>query len=144
MGQQRSRQVARRAAMAAQATRRAQRAEREQRLDAFAVTVSVELGEGRAALAAAELRAGRALREMTTVEGLSMRAAAQWCGGDLSVREVTRLVRLAEHDTAPATGDGGEETADSAAAARGPASEAPSGLPAVPGEGPGGVSGVPA
>ena len=137
MGQQRARQVARRAAMAAQATRRAQRAEREQRLDAFAVTVSVELGEGRAALAAAELRAGRALREMTTVEGLSVRAAAQWCGGDLSVREVTRLVRLAE-PAAPAAGVGGKETADSAAAAaEGLAMAAPPGPQTVPGEGPG-------
>ncbi len=134
MGQQRSRQVARRAAMAAQATRRAARVEREARLDAFAVTVAVELGEGRAALAAAELRAGRALRAMTTVEGLSVRAAAQWCGGDLSVREVTRLVRLAE-PAAPASRAGGEETPDSGAEPPEPATAAPSGLQAVAREG---------
>jgi hypothetical protein len=116
MGQQAARQMARREAMAAQATRRAARAERDQRLDAFAVTVSVELGEGRAALAAAELRAGRALRAMTAVEGLSVREAAQWCGGELSVREVTRLVRLAEH-AAPAAGAGGDATKENATAA---------------------------
>jgi len=122
MGQQAARQAARRAAMAAQATRRAARAERDQRLDALAVTVSVELGEGRAALAAAELRAGRALHAMTS-EGLSVRDAAQWCGGELSVREMTRLVRLAEQ-AAPA-GDSGA-TPDSGGAARGPATTAPS------------------
>ena len=43
----------------------------------------------------AERRAGEALRTMTDDEGLSVREAADWCGSGVTVREVTRLRRLA-------------------------------------------------
>lgn len=35
-----------------------------------------------------------ALRTMTDEEGLSLREAVDWCGSGVSVREVTRLLRL--------------------------------------------------
>jgi hypothetical protein len=39
-----------------------------------------------------------AMQEMTEDDGLSVRAAVEWCGsGDLTVREVTRLRQLAHY-----------------------------------------------
>ena len=62
------------------------------------------LGERDALVRDAERRAGQALRTMTDNEGLSVREAVEWCGsGALTVREVTRLRRLA-HD--PPSGSG--------------------------------------
>jgi hypothetical protein len=43
----------------------------------------------------ADRRAGRALREMTEDEGLSVREAVKWCGGEISTREAVRMRRLA-------------------------------------------------
>jgi hypothetical protein len=42
----------------------------------------------------AERRAGEALRTMTDDEGLSVREAVDWCGSGVTVREITRLLRL--------------------------------------------------
>ena len=42
----------------------------------------------------AERRAGQALRTMTDNEGLSVREAVDWCGSGVTVREITRLLRL--------------------------------------------------
>ena len=56
------------------------------------------VGERDAAVAEAEQRAGNALREMTTVEGVTLREAVEWCGDQIGVREATRLRRLAEND----------------------------------------------
>ena len=42
----------------------------------------------------AERRAGRALLTMTEDEGLSVREAVKWCGNGITVREITRLLRL--------------------------------------------------
>ena len=53
------------------------------------------LGERDGAVRDAERRAGEALRTMTGDEGLSVREAADWCGNGVTVREVTRLRRLA-------------------------------------------------
>jgi hypothetical protein len=47
-----------------------------------------------AAVTAAERRAGHALREMTDQEGLTLREAVAWCGGELTPREAARLRRL--------------------------------------------------
>jgi hypothetical protein len=56
------------------------------------------LGERAGAVRDAERRAVEALRRMTDKESLSVREAIDWCGsGGLTVREVTRLRRLA-HD----------------------------------------------
>jgi hypothetical protein len=95
MNQQSARQAARRAALDAQAVLRKQRADRERRLEGLAVAVLTAIGERDGAVWDAERRAGEALRTMTGDEGLSVRAAAEWCGNAVTMREVTRLRRLA-------------------------------------------------
>jgi hypothetical protein len=95
MGQQSVRQAARRSALDAQAARRKERADRERRLEALAVAVLTALGERDGAVKDAERRAGEALRAMSEDEGLSVREAAEWCGTGITLREVTRLRRLA-------------------------------------------------
>jgi hypothetical protein len=95
MSQQSVRQAARRAALDAQAVRRKERADRERRLEVLAVEVLTAIGERDGAIWDAERRAGEALRTMTGDEGLSVRAAADWCGNAITSREVTRLRRLA-------------------------------------------------
>ena len=82
--------------MDAQAVLRKVRADRERRLEDLAVEVLITLGERDGAVQDAELRAGEALRVMTVDEGLSVREAAEWCGG-VTVRDVTRLRRLAQN-----------------------------------------------
>jgi len=98
MGQQSIRQEARRAALDVASKRRRERAEREKRLEDLAVRVLVAMRERDAAVADAERRAGKALREMTEDERLSVREAAEWCGDEITTREATRLRRLAEDD----------------------------------------------
>jgi hypothetical protein len=95
MSQQSVRQAARRSALDAQAARRRERADRERRLEALAVAVLTALGERDRAVKDAELRAGEALRAMSVDEGLSVREAVEWCGTAITVREVSRLRRLA-------------------------------------------------
>jgi hypothetical protein len=98
ISQQSVRQAARRSASNAQAELRKVRVDRERRLEGLAVNVLTALGERDEAVQDAERRrAGEALRMMTDDEGLSVRDAADWCGGGVTVREVTRLRRLA-HD----------------------------------------------
>jgi hypothetical protein len=103
MNQQSVRQAARRAALDAQAVLRKERADRERRLEGLAVAVLTAIGERDGAVWDAERRAGEALRTMTGDEGLSVRAAAEWCGNAVTMREVTRLRRLAP-DTASGAG----------------------------------------
>jgi hypothetical protein len=95
MSQRSVRQAARRAALDAQAARRRDRAERERRLEVLAVEVLTAIGERDGAVWDAERRAGEALRTMTGDEGLSVHAAAEWCGNAITIREVARLRRLA-------------------------------------------------
>lgn len=56
----------------------------------------VAVRERDAAVADAERRAGRALREMTENEGLSVREAVEWCGDEITTRDATRLRGLAQ------------------------------------------------
>jgi hypothetical protein len=95
MSQRPVRQAVRRSALDAQAVLRKVRADRERRLEALAVAVLTALGERDAFVRDAERRAGQALRTMTDVEGLSVREAVDWCGSGVTVREITRLLRLA-------------------------------------------------
>jgi hypothetical protein len=97
MSQQTVRQAARRAALDAQAVIRKERADRERRIEALAVAALTAIGERDGAVWDAEKRAGEALRTMTDDEGLSVRAAADWCGNGITMREMTRLRRLAPH-----------------------------------------------
>jgi hypothetical protein len=94
MSQQSVRQAARRSALDARAVLRKERADRERRLEALAVAVLTALGERDAFVRDAERRARQALRTMTDDEGLSLREAVHWCGSGLTVREITRLLRL--------------------------------------------------
>lgn len=107
MGQQSMRQAARRAALDAQAQLRRERAERDKRKEALAVEVLTALEERKAAIVDCERRAGQALRDLTEREGLSVSQAAEWCAGELTTREVKRLVGLlcgsASESTTPQT-----------------------------------------
>ena len=96
MPNQTARQQARRAALDAQTRMRQARAEQERRRSALAVTVVTALAERDALVVACEARAGEALRTLTEAEGLTLREAVQWCGGDeqLNVREATRLRKV--------------------------------------------------
>lgn len=96
ISQQSIRQEARRTALDVQSKRRRERAEREKRLGALAVRVLVAVREREAAVADADRRAGKALRDMTEDEGLLVREAVKWCGDEITTREATRLRRLAE------------------------------------------------
>ncbi|HET9563182.1 MAG TPA: hypothetical protein VFP27_01410, partial [Mycobacterium sp.] len=60
----------------------------------LAVVVLTALGERDAFVRDAERRAGQALQMMTDDEGLSLRDAVDWCGSGVTVREITRLLRL--------------------------------------------------
>jgi hypothetical protein len=59
-----------------------------------ALDVLVAVSERDAAIQAAERRAGPALRVMTDRDGLSLRDAVEWCGGELTLQEATRMRRL--------------------------------------------------
>jgi hypothetical protein len=96
MSQQTIRQRARRQALDAAARRRRERAAREKRLQDLVVQVLTAVGERDVAVAATEKRAGAALRQMTEVEGLTLREAVEWCGEEISVREATRLRHLTD------------------------------------------------
>ena len=74
------------------------------------------LGEREALIARTEREAGKALATMTRAEGLSLREAVDWCASALSVREATRLRRLAEipevSDATAASDDPGDDPGD--------------------------------
>ena len=97
MSQQTIKQQARRTAREMAEKRRREREERERRVIDLAERVMVAIGERDAAVAETEKRAGEALRELTEREGLSLSEAVEWCGETVSVREATRLRRLASH-----------------------------------------------
>jgi hypothetical protein len=103
MSQQSVRQAARRSALNAQAVLRKQRADRERRLEALAAEVLAALGERDGAVRDAELRAGGGLLAMTDDEDLSVREAVEWCGSGVTMREVTRLRRLADQHSGGGT-----------------------------------------
>jgi hypothetical protein len=130
MSQQTMRQKARRDARTVTSKRRAALLERAKRLEDLAVQVMTAIGERDAAVAAAETRAGAALREMTTVEGVTLREAVEWCGDQIGVREATRLRRLAENDQDAEKGDEDGATALAATAAPAESGEAGAGTAA--------------
>jgi hypothetical protein len=119
MSQQTIRQRARRQALDVAARRRRERTARERRLRGLVVQVLTAVGERDVAVAATEKLAGAALRQMTDVEGLTLREAAEWCGEEISVREATRL----RHLTDEADDDGQPEQGDPVGTASGGAAE---------------------
>ena len=66
----------------------------------LAEQVMVALGERDVAVAAAERKAGASVRQLIETEGLSVSEAVEWCGGTLTLREVTRLRRLVDEQGA--------------------------------------------
>ena len=121
MSQQTIKQQARRTAREMAEKRRKEREERERRVIDLAEQVMVAIGQRDAAVAETEKRAGEALRELTEVEGLSLGEAVEWCGETVTVREATRLRRLAAE---PETGErdgkqGGDGAAELATAGSG-------------------------
>ena len=134
MPNQTARQQARRVALDAQTKMRQARAERERRRSVLAVTVVTALAERDALVTACEARAGEALRTLTRTEGLTLREAVEWCGGEdqLSVREATRLRRVegtGAGEPAGSAADAGENSERAATAA--PASSPDAGRMAV-------------
>ena len=105
MNQQMIKQRARRTAREMADKRRKEREERERRVIGLAERVMVAIGERDAAVAETEKRAGEALRELTEREGPSLVEAVEWCGETVTVREATRLRRLASEPQ----GEGGRE-----------------------------------
>jgi hypothetical protein len=101
------RQKARRDARTVTSKRRAVLLERAKRLEDLAVQVITAIGEREAAVAEAENRAGKALREMTSIEGVTVREAVEWCGNHIGLREATRLRRLADESDAGDQTDAG-------------------------------------
>lgn len=93
VSRQAMRQVARRRVQEALATKQKDREAQERRLQASAVAVLTALAERDAAVVVAEQAAAVSIASMVA-EGLSLTAVADWCGG-LSVREVTRLSKVA-------------------------------------------------
>ena len=120
MSQQTIKQQARRTAREMAERRRLARVEKERRMTDLAEHVMVAIGERDQAVAAAEARAGEALREWTEAEGLTLAEMVEWCGGLLTAREAARLRRLADEDGAPqetgtrgyADGDAGGDAGD--------------------------------
>lgn len=93
MGNQATRQAARRRVSEALAIKQRERAEREKRLSESAVSVLTALAQRDEAVEAKELAAAVAITRMTD-DGLSVGEIADWCGG-LDAREVGRLAKLA-------------------------------------------------
>ncbi|NHC22185.1 hypothetical protein G6553_03230 [Nocardioides sp. IC4_145] len=108
MSQQTIKQQARRTAREMAEKRRKEREERERRVIDLAEQVMVAIGERDAAVAETEKRAGEALRELTEAEGLSLGEAVEWCGETVTVREATRLRRLASEPQADDGDQGGD------------------------------------
>ena len=122
MSQQTIRQQARRTAREMAEKLRREREARERRVVNLAELVMVAIAQRDAAVAEAEMRAGEALRELTEREGLSLGEAVEWCGETVTVREATRLRRLAGQRQAHVNGgepDGAEIGAALATAASG-------------------------
>lgn len=95
----------RREAKEAQARLRQDRKAREKRLSALGEEVMVSLGERDAVVRDFEQRAGKALRQMVDVEGMSLREAAHWCGDGLTLAEARRLRTLTEVESSSELGE---------------------------------------
>ncbi len=106
MSQQTIKQQARRTAREMAERRRREREERERRVIDLAERIMVAIGERDAAVAETEKRAGEALRQLTDREGLSLGEAVESRGETITVREATRLRRLASK---PQADDGREK-----------------------------------
>lgn len=92
MTRQQIKQSARKAALQSQERRRRDRAAQDKLLEGLAVEVLVAFAQRDEAIREAEQRAGVAVLSMQG-EGLSASEVAQWCGENVSAREVRRLAQ---------------------------------------------------
>lgn len=99
MGKQTIRQRARQQALDVAARHRRERAAREKRLQDLAASALAAVMERDEFVTAADQRIGAALRQMTEVEGLTLREAIEWCGDAVTEREAIRLRQLATEAT---------------------------------------------
>lgn len=90
--------AARRSALSDFEAHRQERVARERRKDELAIAASTALAERRELIVEVERRAGEALDLMVTEEGMSLRDAVEWIGGDLTVAEAKRLRQAAAED----------------------------------------------
>jgi hypothetical protein len=105
MSKSQDRVEARRAIQQRAIARRREREQRDERIAKLALDVNVSLRDGRRALQAAELSAGRALTHMIKTEGLSVTEVIDWVGDSkLTAREVARLRGLAREPAEPRAG----------------------------------------
>ena len=88
------RQAARRDARTVASRRRAELLDRSRRLEDLAVKVITAIKERDLSVENAERRAGEALQRMTTVEGLTLREAVEWCGDSVDLHEAARLRKV--------------------------------------------------
>jgi hypothetical protein len=96
MSKSQDRVEARRAIQERAIARRREREQQDERVARLALDVNVALRDGRRAVEAAELSAGRALTHMITTEGLSVTEVIDWVGDStLTAREIARLRGLA-------------------------------------------------
>ncbi len=92
-GNQSMRQRARRRVAEALMVKTRERVAREKRLTDQAVAVLSAMAERDAAVKRAEQAASAAISKMLD-EGLSPAEVADWCGGELNAREVSRLEKV--------------------------------------------------
>ena len=112
MGKQTIRQRARQQALDVAAQHRRERAAREKRLQDLTASAIAAVMERDEFVASADRRIGATLRQMTEVEGLTLREAIEWCGDAVTKREATRLRHLvsesAGEQAEPERSDGGD------------------------------------
>jgi hypothetical protein len=102
MTKSQNRMAARRAIQERAIARRREREQQDERVARLALDVNVSLREGRSAVEAAELSAGRALTHMIKKEGLSVAEVIDWVGDStLTAREIARLRGLAAESPEP-------------------------------------------
>lgn len=92
-GSQSMRQRARRRVAEALMVKTRERLAREKRLTDQAVAVLSAIAERDAAVTRAEQAASAAIRKMLD-EGLTPADVADWCGGELNARDVSRLEKI--------------------------------------------------
>jgi hypothetical protein len=95
-------QDARRRVTEALSARQKGRLERERRQAGLAVGILTALAERDEAIQVAEMQAAEAVRGLLA-ERLSVREIGELCGGQVDVRELTRLSRISS-ETAPLSG----------------------------------------
>lgn len=105
MSRHTDRQAARRASIETSTRRRTAQAEKNKRLSELTYQVLLAIADRDRAITETECRAGKAIRDMTDTDGLTITETLDWLGDTLTARETRRLRRL--DDDEPTGKDGG-------------------------------------